>query len=57
MIKELIKSHKFFFKESGRYLGGWTIKNIIRLPMAYIKFMYMCFEDIRTNKKQNDTTN
>jgi len=51
MIKQLIESHKFFMKHSGPYLGKWTIKNISRFPGAYIRFMYMCFEDYQTYKK------
>ena len=55
MIKYLIKSHRFFGRESQHYiLGNWkeyikdkkAIRDYnLRYPKAYIKFMWFSFKD------------
>lgn len=39
-----IKSHKFFVKETPKYLGKMTLKRILYYPIAYIKFMWLEFK-------------
>ena len=59
MIKKLIESHRFFVKESRKFVGKnifanypgvfayqYDLKDKIYWPIAYCKFMWLCFKSL-----------
>lgn len=48
MKHTLIDSHRFFIKESPKFMEGTSrIKYYLRYPIAYIKFMWYSYHDFK----------
>lgn len=45
LIAEIIKSHRFFVRESRAYAGGWNWKFPTQYPRAYVRFMWFSVRD------------
>lgn len=46
-MKKFLELHRWFYRESKKYLNGYSLKNILYFPIAYVKFMYRSLLDAK----------